>query len=103
MSDEQVVDNRLTFLDGGHETRCFASPETSRSSRSDLAGHLMAAGSLIIVPIFAIRRHRRLWANPDSFDPDRFSPERDSQYSRYQFMPVRLAPGREYALQVPSP
>ena len=53
----------------------------------DLGGKRIAAGTLIIVPIFAIHRHRKLWEDPDRFDPERFSPEREARYARTQFMP----------------
>lgn len=58
----------------------------------ELGGKRLAAGSLVVLPIFAIHRHRQQWDDPDRFDPDRFSPEREAQYSRYQFMPFGAGP-----------
>jgi cytochrome P450 len=58
----------------------------------ELGGKHLAAGSLVVMPIFAIHRHRRLWDDPDRFDPDRFAPEREAKYSRYQFMPFGAGP-----------
>jgi cytochrome P450 len=58
----------------------------------ELGGKQLAAGSLVVLPIFAIHRHRQQWNDPDRFDPDRFSPEREAQYSRYQFMPFGAGP-----------
>ncbi len=149
MSDEQVVDNLLTFLLAGHETTARAlswslylvacapawerrvldevvavagdgpiAPEhierltettkvvkeamrlyppissLTRIVRRDLelGGKQLAAGSLVILPMFAIHRHRRLWDDPDRFDPDRFAPARAAAYCRYQYMPFGAGP-----------
>jgi cytochrome P450 len=68
----------------------------------ELGGKRLAAGSLVVLPIFAIHRHRQQWDDPDRFDPDRFAPEREAQYSRYQFMPFGAGPriciGASFAL-----
>ena len=144
MSDEQVIDNLLTFILAGHETTakaltwtlyllarapewqervrseveavCGAEPVAARhldalkvTSRVlkesmrlyppapvlsrmvgrdlDLGGHRLSAGTLIVMPVFAIHRHRRLWDDPDRFDPDRFLPEAEANHLRTQFMP----------------
>lgn len=149
MSDEQVVDNLLTFLLAGHETTARALswslylvarapawerrildevlaiaghapiapahieqltettklikeamrlyPPISSLTRVvkhdlELGGKRLTAGSLIIMPMFVIHRHRLLWEDPDRFDPDRFAPERAAQYSRYQYMPFGAGP-----------
>jgi cytochrome P450 len=149
MSDEQLVDNLLTFLLAGHETTAKAltwalylvarspawearmveeigrvtrcgpvaaehvnqlvvvtqvlkeamrlyppAPVLTRITREamELGGKRLEAGSLIVMPIFAIHRHRRLWQDPDRFDPERFAPEREQQHSRYQFMPFGAGP-----------
>jgi len=59
---------------------------------TELGGKQLDAGSLIVMPIFAIHRHRRLWQDPDRFEPERFAPEREQTYSRYQFMPFGAGP-----------
>jgi cytochrome P450 len=149
MSDEQLVDNLLTFLLAGHETTAKAltwalylvarspvwearmleeigrvagngpitaehinhlvivgqvlkeamrlyppAPVLTRIATEplELGGKQLEAGSLIVMPIFAIHRHRRLWQDPDRFDPERFAPEREQSYSRYQFMPFGAGP-----------
>jgi cytochrome P450 len=149
MSDEQLVDNLLTFLLAGHETTAKAltwalylvarSPvwearmveEIERVAGSgpitaehvnrlvivtqvlkeamrlyppapvltrittqalEIGGKRLEAGSLVVMPIFAIHRHRRLWQDPDRFDPDRFAPEHEQQHARYQFMPFGAGP-----------
>ena len=58
----------------------------------DLGGHRLRAGTLIVIPIFAIHRHRQLWDDPDRFDPDRFLPEAESHHLRTQFMPFGFGP-----------
>ena len=50
------------------------------------------AGTLIVIPIFAVHRHRKLWEDPDRFDPARFAPEREARYARTQFMPFGFGP-----------
>ena len=50
------------------------------------------AGTLIVIPIFAVHRHRKLWEDPDRFDPARFAPEREAKYARTQFMPFGFGP-----------
>jgi cytochrome P450 len=49
-------------------------------------------GTLIVIPIFAVHRHRKLWEDPDRFDPARFAPEREAMYARTQFMPFGFGP-----------
>jgi cytochrome P450 len=50
------------------------------------------AGTLIVIPIFAVHRHRKLWEDPDRFDPERFSPENEARLARTQFMPFGFGP-----------
>jgi cytochrome P450 len=46
----------------------------------------------IVIPIYAVHRHRRLWDDPDRFDPERFLPERRAKIPRTQFMPFGFGP-----------
>src|SRR5690606_5815579 len=46
----------------------------------------------IVIPIYAIHRHRVLWEDPDRFDPDRFLPEREKAMPRTQYMPFGAGP-----------
>jgi cytochrome P450 len=50
------------------------------------------AGTLIVIPIFAVHRHRKLWQDPDRFEPRRFAPEREAKLARTQFMPFGFGP-----------
>jgi cytochrome P450 len=55
-------------------------------------GLSVPAGTIGIIPIYAIHRHRSYWSDPDRFDPSRFSPDRKSKPSRFQFMPFGAGP-----------
>ncbi|MEO8651165.1 MAG: cytochrome P450 [Hyphomicrobiaceae bacterium] len=60
------------------------------------------ARAQIIVPIYAIHRHRKLWSDPDRFDPDRFLPEAEKAMPRTQYLPFGAGPriciGMSFAL-----
>jgi cytochrome P450 len=62
------------------------------ASATRLGDHTVPAGALVVIPVFAVHRHRRLWADPDRFDPERFAPERRSRIARTQFMPFGFGP-----------
>lgn len=57
-----------------------------------LGGQTIPVGAQIVVPIFAIHRHRGLWQDPDRFDPDRFLPAAEKARPRTQFMPFGAGP-----------
>ncbi len=50
-------------------------------------GHAIAKGTLVVVSIYVVHRHRALWSDPDRFDPDRFLPDQESSRPRGQYMP----------------
>lgn len=64
-------------------------PVMSRTVGHDLelGGHRLPSGALIIIPVFAVHRHQRLWADAGRFDPDRFLPVNEASHLRTQFMP----------------
>jgi cytochrome P450 len=149
MSDDQLVDNLVTFLLAGHETTAKAltwtlyllarAPAWQNAIRAEIAAvcgaepvsaaHIdqlvttrkvlkealrlyppvalmsrltgrelelsrnrIGEGTVITIPIYAIHRHRKLWAEPDRFDPERFAPEREAHHMRAQFMPFGFGP-----------
>jgi cytochrome P450 len=49
-------------------------------------------GTIGLVPIYAIHRHRSYWNEPDRFDPSRFAPDNPSRPTRFQFMPFGAGP-----------
>lgn len=57
-----------------------------------LGGHDLPAGTFIVIPVYAIHRHRRLWQDPDRFDPTRFFKENEASHARTQFMPFGFGP-----------
>jgi cytochrome P450 len=76
-------------------TRLFPPvPIIARRSAIDieLAGKPIKAGTRIIIPIFAIQRHKRYWSDPNRFDPTRFTPENEARISRYHYMPFGAGP-----------
>lgn len=68
----------------------------------ELGGVQLAGPTLIVVPVYAIHRHRKLWSDPDRFDPDRFLESREGAYRRTQFMPFgfgqRVCIGASFAM-----
>jgi cytochrome P450 len=58
----------------------------------DLGEVALPPGSMLIVPIFALHRHRLLWPDPLAFDPDRFAPAQAAARPRYAYMPFGAGP-----------
>lgn len=69
-------------------------PVLSRMTIRDIeiGGQSLPAGAILIIPVYAVHRHRMLWADPDRFDPDRFLPETEKKHFRTQFMPFGFGP-----------
>lgn len=69
---------------------------------TELGGITLPEPCLIVVPVFAVHRHRTMWDDPDKFDPDRFLPDREAKMLRTQFMPFGAGPrvciGASFAL-----
>lgn len=62
----------------------------------------MKKGDQIILAIYPMHRHEKLWDEPESFDPERFSPERSASHHRYQYIPFsggpRICIGMRFAM-----
>jgi cytochrome P450 len=69
-------------------------PMMSRQAIADarIDGHLVRAGTSVLMPIYAIHRHGKRWDNPHEFDPARFAPEKERAIPRYQYMPFGAGP-----------
>ena len=69
-------------------------PVIGRMTREavDIGGHRLQPGAMLVIPVWAIHRHRRLWDDPDAFDPTRFAPERRAEFARAQYMPFGFGP-----------
>jgi cytochrome P450 len=61
-------------------------------AETKLDGHTVKAGTSLVMPIYAIHRHRKRWEDPDAFDPGRFAPDREAKIPRYQYMPFGAGP-----------
>src|SRR5262249_20626938 len=48
--------------------------------------------TMILVPIFALHRHKLLWDNPGRFDPDRFAPPAVRARPRLAYLPFGAGP-----------
>lgn len=59
---------------------------------TDIDGVSIPAGTIGIIPIYAIHRHHDLWDEPDRFNPERFSPDAKTRPSRFQYMPFGAGP-----------
>jgi cytochrome P450 len=62
------------------------------ASAMQLGDKTIPQGAHIVISMFAVHRHRRLWDDPDRFDPERFAPERRKKIARTQFMPFGFGP-----------
>ena len=61
----------------------------------------MSARDTVMVPIYALGRHRALWDEPDAFRPERFADRKS--IDRYAYLPFgdgpRICIGASFALQ----
>ena len=95
IAPDHISELRLTQQVLKESMRLYAPvPAMSRIAAKaiTLGGIEVPAGSFVIIPIYCIHRHKRLWADPDRFDPSRFAPEREASYPRTQFMPFGAGP-----------
>ena len=67
----------------------------------ELCGREVRRGDTVILPIYALHRHARLWDRPDAFDPARFADPR--AVPRFHYLPFGDGPhvciGASFALQ----
>lgn len=79
-------------------------PVIGRMARRDveIGSHRFKPGAMLVIPVYVIHRHRKLWEDPDRFDPTRFESARETTYKRTQFMPFGFGPriciGMGYAM-----
>ncbi|MGZ5850730.1 MAG: cytochrome P450 [Methyloceanibacter sp.] len=52
----------------------------------------LRAGATIVIPIYVVHRHRRLWRDPLLFDPSRFASEARAIRHRCAYMPFSTGP-----------
>jgi cytochrome P450 len=58
----------------------------------DVDGHLVEAGNILVVGIYALQRDPALWDHALVFDPDRFSPQNSDGRDRWQYLPFGAGP-----------
>jgi cytochrome P450 len=57
-----------------------------------LGDYLIPAGTVLIVPIYAVHHHASLWLEPQVFNPDRFIPDLAKARHRCAYMPFGAGP-----------
>lgn len=57
-----------------------------------LAGHLLPAGSNVVIPTYALHRHPAFWDNPEGFDPNRMLPDARKGQHRFAYIPFSAGP-----------
>jgi len=66
-----------------------------------VGSHRFRPGDKVLIPIYALHRHRRWWRDPDVFDPDRFAPDQPAP-DRHLYMPfgagARVCLGAAFAM-----
>jgi cytochrome P450 len=67
---------------------------TTRTAQDDdeLGSHRVRRGDTIILPIYALHRHRRLWDEPDAFRPERMEAGYSKKRHRYAYLPFGAGP-----------
>jgi len=69
-------------------------PALARQPRGviTLGAHRIEPTTSVVIPIFALHRHERLWENPATFVPGRFAPEAAKGRARYAYLPFGAGP-----------
>ncbi len=91
----QVIDETLRL----YPPAAFLSRTAQKPD--ELCGRDVRRGDTVILPIYALHRHKKLWSDPDRFDPGRFAP--GHQTDRFAFLPFgdgpRICIGANFAIQ----
>ncbi len=91
----QIIDETLRLYPAGGFL--------SRTAMADdmLLGNPVKARDTVMLPVYALHRHRDLWEEPDAFNPDRFADLK--AIDRYAYLPFgdgpRICIGASFALQ----
>ncbi len=79
-------------------------PSVDRSAAEDVTiGDLeVKKGDVVVLAIYPMQRHHKLWHAPEYFDPTRFAPERAEGRHRFQYIPfsagTRVCIGWKFAM-----
>lgn len=91
----QVVEEALRLYPPGG----FLSRTAQAEDR--LSAAVIRPGDTVMIPVYGLHRHRKLWNDPDAFRPDRWADR--AGIDRYQFLPFgdgpRICIGARFALQ----
>ncbi|MCS7087510.1 MAG: cytochrome P450 [Thermoflexales bacterium] len=76
---------------------------TRRAIREDvLGGHIIPAGTLVVISPYILHRHAAFWREPERFDPMRFDPLHAKTPPRFAYLPFgagpRLCIGHQFAM-----
>lgn len=91
----QIIDETLRLYPAGGLL--------SRTAKADdvLCGAQIKAGDTVMIPVYALGRHRDLWEDADAFRPERFADRK--AIDRYAYLPFgdgpRVCIGAAFALQ----
>lgn len=58
-------------------------------------------GSMVLMSVYELHRHKDYWKNPEDFNPDRFAPENKKDYSNYYYpfgAGPRMCVGNNFAM-----
>lgn len=91
----QIVEETLRLYPaGGFLSRTARGNDTLGSTQ-------IRAGDTVMIPVYGLHRHRRLWSDPDHFIPDRWQDR--NAVDRYQYLPFgdgpRICIGARFAMQ----
>jgi cytochrome P450 len=69
-------------------------PIIAREARREarIGPELLVPGESVMIPVYAVHRHKLLWARPESFEPDRFLPDAAKVRHRYAYLPFGAGP-----------
>lgn len=91
----QVINETQRLYPGAFQLTRVAQQDTN------LSGQSVKAGTRVIIPIYAMHRHKKYWNQPHGFDPDRFAPNKDKP-NRYVYLPFgggpRICLGAAFAM-----
>lgn len=57
-----------------------------------LSGIDVRKGDIMVIPVYALHRHRLYWDQPDAFDPTRFAMQQNSGDRRFIYLPFGAGP-----------
>ncbi|WP_235621963.1 cytochrome P450 [Mycolicibacterium austroafricanum] len=58
------------------------------TSDTEILGHFIPSGTLVLLPVFSTHRIEQWWTDPDTFDPERYTEERrEDKRHRYIWAP----------------